>query len=129
MEIFALPYIAVSGVIGWVIFQPLLPSDDSESLTPAKLAITDLLAISLPVGVLFAFATWTMPENILSVYVQAIVVAIVLLFIIKPLRFLYYLINKESSIKPIEMSEKSRKILETIKNDEQVKLSKLNLNQ
>lgn len=80
LEIFALPYFAVSGVIGWVIFEPFFRNDESESLARADLAITDLLAISLPISVLFASVTWMMPARIRSLEVQAVVITSGLLF-------------------------------------------------
>ncbi|MEM6978290.1 MAG: hypothetical protein AAF539_01400 [Planctomycetota bacterium] len=80
LEIFALPYIFVSGVIGWAIFEPFVRVEKSESLSLAKVAITDLLAIAVPVSVLFLSARWMMPENILSFWVQSIVIMSALLF-------------------------------------------------
>ena len=80
LEIFALPYVAISGVIGWVIFEPFFRTDESKSLSPADTTTTDLLAIALPVSVLFLVARWILSESVLSLSVQAIVVAIALLF-------------------------------------------------
>jgi hypothetical protein len=80
LEIFALPYFAISAVIGWVIFQPFFRTEESESLSLTSITISDLLALSLPVGILFLSARWVMPDSILSLSVQAIVVAIALLF-------------------------------------------------
>ena len=98
LEIFALPYFAVSGVIGWVIFQPFFHADDSESLSLANVTITDLLAISLPVSVLFASAKWMMPESILSLTVQAIVVAVALLFAVIALTAGLFLVPKRFQV-------------------------------
>jgi hypothetical protein len=80
LEIFALPYFAISGAIGWTIFEPFLRNDRYESLSPAKITTTDLLATFFPVSVIFACASWMIPVNTLSFSVQAVVVAIALLF-------------------------------------------------
>ncbi|MEM8913276.1 MAG: hypothetical protein AAGC97_16030 [Planctomycetota bacterium] len=75
LEVFALPYFAVSGVIGWFIFAPFFRVDSSESLSRSSITISDLLAISIPVSVLFSAASWMMPVSIASPWVQAIVIA------------------------------------------------------
>lgn len=94
MEVFVLPYFVVSGVIGWVIFGPFFRTDESESLSPANITISDLLAISLPVSLLFSCARWVMPVSILSLSVQAIVVAIALLFAVLALTAGLFLVPK-----------------------------------
>ena len=94
LEIFALPYFAVSGVIGWVIFEPFFRNDRSESLSAANITTSDLLAISFPVSVLFSCATWMMPVSIRSLTVQAIVVGIALLFAVSALTAGIYLVPK-----------------------------------
>ena len=81
LEIFALPYFAITGVVGWAVFEPFFRADDTElSFSFAKIAITDLLAVCLPVGVLLTAARWMVPGTILSLPVQMIVLAIALLF-------------------------------------------------
>ncbi|MEM6688804.1 MAG: hypothetical protein AAF664_05215 [Planctomycetota bacterium] len=80
MEIFAIPYFAVSGVIGWVIFGPFFRILESESLSRANITVSDLLAVALPVGVLFGAARWVMPESFQSITVQVIVIAIAFAF-------------------------------------------------
>ncbi len=79
LEIFAIPYLAISGVIGWLIFQPFLPAHQSESLLPAKITVTDLLAISLPISIVFSIARYLAPLGNLSVSMQATVAATALL--------------------------------------------------
>jgi hypothetical protein len=79
LEIFAIPYLAISGVIGWLIFQPFLPAHQSESLLPAKIAITDLLAISLPISIVFSFARLIAPLGNMSGSMQATVAVTALL--------------------------------------------------
>ena len=66
---------AISGVIGWLIFQPLLPTHESESLLPAKVTITDLLTISFPISVVFAFARCAIPFANMSRAMQATMAA------------------------------------------------------
>jgi hypothetical protein len=81
LEIFALPYFAITGVVGWAVFEPFFRADDTElSFSLAKIAITDLLAVCLPVGVLLTAARWMVPGATLSLPVQMIVLAIALLF-------------------------------------------------
>ncbi|XZE56344.1 hypothetical protein SH139x_002448 [Planctomycetaceae bacterium SH139] len=81
LEIFALPYFAITGVVGWAVFEPFFRADDTElSFSFAKIAIADLLAVCLPVGVLLSAARWMMPVTNLSLAAQTIVLAIALLF-------------------------------------------------
>jgi hypothetical protein len=94
LEIFALPYLAISGVIGWLIFQPLLPTHESESLLPAKITITDLLAISFPISVVFAFARCAIPFANMSRAMQATVAAGALLLAIPWLTAGLFLVPK-----------------------------------
>ncbi|MEM8670082.1 MAG: hypothetical protein AAGG48_21320 [Planctomycetota bacterium] len=85
LEIFALPYFAVSGVIGWAIFEPFIRLNDSEPLSPSKLTTTDLLAIPLPASVLFAAARLTMPASFVSIIMQLLVIVVALLFAVTAL--------------------------------------------
>lgn len=94
LEIFALPYFAISGVIGWLIFQPFFRTGESKSLASANIAITDLLALSLPVGVLFSSARWMMPVSILSTSVQAIMLVVASLFAVTALTAGLFLMPK-----------------------------------
>ena len=94
LEIFALPYFGISGVIGWAVFEPFFRVEKTDSLSPAKLAITDLLAISLPVSIIFLGCQWIMPESIESPYVQATVVVIAMLYAASALTLGLFLIPK-----------------------------------
>ena len=96
LEVFALPYFAVSGVIGWAIFQPFFRSEDSDS--PASIATTDLLAIALPVSVFFLLAKLMMPVSILSLAVQAIVIVTALLFAAIALAVGLFLVAKTTQV-------------------------------
>ncbi|MEM6472277.1 MAG: hypothetical protein AAF802_22135 [Planctomycetota bacterium] len=98
LEIFALPYFVVSGVIGWAVFGPFIRIEDSEALSRADIAISDLLAVSLPVGVVFASACWMMPVSILSVAVQAIVLFTALLFGVTALAVGLFLVPKKINV-------------------------------
>lgn len=81
LEIFALPYFVVSGVIGWVIFYPFFRHGDLEGLSVASIAITDLLAVAIPASVVFALTRWLVPSNLLlQPFVQAIVVVVTVLY-------------------------------------------------
>ena len=98
LEIFALPYLAISGVIGWLIFQPLLPTHESESLLPAKITITDLLAISLPISIAFSFARLIAPLGDMSGSMQATVAVTALLVAIPWLAAGLFLVPKTFQI-------------------------------
>ena len=97
-EIFALPYFAISGVIGWAIFEPFFRTNDSDSLSPADITISDLLAATLPVSVLFSCARWMMPASVPSLFEQVIVVASALLFAVIALTAGLYLIPKKFQV-------------------------------
>lgn len=96
LEIFALPYFAVSGVIGWVIFQPFFRSEDTDARV--SIATTDLLAIALPVSILFLLAKWMMPVSILSLAVQAVVVASALVFASATLAVGLFLVTRTTQV-------------------------------
>ena len=85
LEIFAFPYFVVSGVIGWLIFKPFFRSAEFEPLSPAKVTIADLMAISFPSGVLFAFTAWLMPPAMRSPSIQFMVVTFAMLFAVTSL--------------------------------------------
>ena len=94
LEIFALPYFAISGAIGWAIFEPFFRDVKYESLSPAKITTTDLLATFLPVSVIFSCARWMIPVSFLSASVQAMVVAIAWLFAVIALTAGLFLVPK-----------------------------------
>lgn len=75
LEIFAFPYFVVSGVIGWIIYKPFFRSVEFEPLSPTKLTVTDLLATSLPVGLVFSFSNWLVPHTRMTPYVQLAVIS------------------------------------------------------
>ena len=74
LEIFAFPYFVVSGVIGWLIYKPFFHSVEFEPLSPTKITITDLLATSFPVGIVFSFSNWLVPPSRMTPYVQLAVI-------------------------------------------------------
>ena len=94
LEIFAIPYLAISGVIGWLIFQPFLPAHQSESLLPAKITTTDLLAIALPISIIFSFARLITPLSNMSISMQATMAVIALLIAIPWLTAGLFLVPK-----------------------------------
>ncbi|MEM7474754.1 MAG: hypothetical protein AAF483_07165 [Planctomycetota bacterium] len=73
LEIFALPYLATTGLIGWLVFGPFFQLNETQPLSLSKVAISDLLAVSLPVGALFSFTRWLLPPESQSTWVQLIV--------------------------------------------------------
>ena len=102
LEIFALPYIAISGVIGWLIFGQFFRSNDSDSLSRGNITTGDLLAIALPIGVLFSSARWVIPVEILSPLVQAIMVMLTLLFAATALVVALFLVPKRFPVTSIK---------------------------
>ena len=98
LEIFALPYFVVSGVIGWAVFSPFFRVNDSDSLSCSSVTTSDLLAISLPISVVFVTANWMFPIDIPSLWVQALVIAIALAFAIIALTTGLFLVPKTFQI-------------------------------
>lgn len=95
LEIFAFPYFVVSGVIGWAIFAPFFRMSEFDSLSCAKVATSDLLAVSLPVGVVYLSANWSLPLSIQSPWVQAFVLTLALAFAATALITGLFLVPKE----------------------------------
>lgn len=79
LEIFALPYFVVSGVIGWAIFTPFFRANDSE-LSSVSVAISDLLALPLPVSFVLLTSRWAIPAGSRSPMVQVFVLVSALVF-------------------------------------------------
>ena len=98
LEIFALPYFLISGLIGWAIFAPFFRINESESLSCANVTISDLLAISLPVSVIFLSANRMMPVSILSLSVQASVLVIAFVFAMATLTAGLFLVPKQFQV-------------------------------
>lgn len=73
LEVFALPYLAVTGMIVWAVFEPFFRVNDLDSLSCAKVTISDLLAAPLPVSFVFLTVGWIVPPQSLSSSVQALV--------------------------------------------------------
>lgn len=73
LEVFALPYLAVTGGITWAIFEPFFRINDADSPSRAHVTISDLLAAPLPVSFVFLGAGWIMPAGSLAFSVQVIV--------------------------------------------------------
>ncbi|MFN3193777.1 MAG: hypothetical protein ACE361_24905 [Aureliella sp.] len=80
LEIFALPYIGVTGLIGWAIFAPFFRFHASQPLTRAKLAIGDLLALSFQVSIVLSVAGWITPVSELSLTKKLLVVLAAFLY-------------------------------------------------
>lgn len=80
LEIFAIPYIVVTGVIGWMIFEPFFRLDESQSLSRSRVTIGDLLACPLPIGVLLVFFRWVTPEDYLTLMVRVLAMLVAMLF-------------------------------------------------
>lgn len=73
LEVFALPYLAVTGVIGWAVFEPFFRANDAEGLSCSNITISDLLAAPIPVTFVFVIAGWALPGDGRSFWVQALV--------------------------------------------------------
>ena len=102
LEIFAIPYIFVTGWIGWLIFEPLVRIDEPQPLTRAKIVLSDLLSVTLPVSVLAASAKLLIPESSLSLTVQLIVITFVLVFVALAFAAGLYLIPKRPKVSLIK---------------------------
>ena len=99
LEIFALPYFAITGLVGWAVFEPFFRADENElTLSFAKIAITDLLAVCVPVGVLLSAARWIMPDTISSLAVQTTVLSLALLFAVLALAAGLFLVCKTTEL-------------------------------
>lgn len=73
LEVFALPYLVVTGVIGWAVFEPFFRVNDTDSLSCAHVTISDLLAAPLPVSVVFLSTGWMVPAGSLTFSLQVVV--------------------------------------------------------
>ncbi len=98
LEIFAVPYFAISGVIGWVIFEPFFRRGESESFTLVNITTTDLLAVTIPISLIFLCAGWILPENIMSLPIQLVVIATAMLFAVLALILGLFLLPDNASI-------------------------------
>lgn len=95
MEIFVLPYLAISAAIGYAVFQPFLRFDEFESLSCEKPSTGDLLAIMFPISVLFAVAKSVAPDRVLSPTTQLVVVLTAFFFAAVSLAAGLFLLPKE----------------------------------
>ena len=95
LEIFALPYFAISGVIIWAVFGPFFQANESDSLSCASLTISDLLAMPLPVSVVILTANCLIPQSISSIAIQAIVLVVALTFAVISLTLGLMLVPKK----------------------------------
>ena len=98
LEIFAVPYFAISGVIGWVIFEPFFRRGESESFTLVNITTTDLLAVTIPISLIFLCAGWILPENIMSLPIQLVVIATAMLFAVLALILGLFLLPDNASV-------------------------------
>jgi hypothetical protein len=94
LEIFAIPYLGVTGLIGWLIFAPFFRLHQSEPLSRSRVAISDLFAMSLPVGILLSLAKWMTPVSNLSLLTQVIGIIATLAFAATTLTVGLFLIPK-----------------------------------
>ena len=85
MEIIILPYMAISFLIGGVIFSPFTAIDDLDDWTFAKIKTVDIFALFIPMCLLLALTTWgfqleSLPKAIVVCIVATIVVFVLLAF-------------------------------------------------
>ena len=85
LEIFALPYILATGIIGWAIYEPFFRTHEFESPPLAQVAIADLLAVSLQIAVFFTCVKWLTPIDELSLWGWGIVLLSALVFAVTSL--------------------------------------------
>ena len=63
MIVLVLPYMAISFVIGWAIFAPFAKLENLRDWTFSRIELSDLFATFLPLSLLFAAASWTVPPE------------------------------------------------------------------
>lgn len=80
MEIIILPYMAISFIIGWAIFSPLADLEGLDTWTFARIEMSDLLGVFVPVSLLFACATWDLRATNVAVFGWSIVATAIILF-------------------------------------------------
>lgn len=103
LEIFGIPYLGVTGVIGWLIFAPFFQSHEAPLSFPTRVTISDLLTLPLTMGVFFSFAGWLVPLRTQSLLLQSSVMVIGLLFSVATLTLGLFLLpeNNGTSLKRI----------------------------
>ncbi len=80
MEIIILPYMAISFIIGWAIFSPFADLEGLDTWTFARIEMSDLFGVFVPVSLLFACATWTLETANVAVVGWSIVATGIFLF-------------------------------------------------
>ncbi|MEM7560137.1 MAG: hypothetical protein AAF394_13545 [Planctomycetota bacterium] len=101
LEIFGIPYLGVTGVIGWLIFAPFFQDHETQLSFPTRVTISDLFTLPLTMGVFFSFAGCLIPLRTQSLLLQSAVTTIGLLFSVAALGLGLLLLpeNNESSLK------------------------------
>lgn len=82
MELIVLPYMAISLLIGWTVFAPFAEIEELDEWTFAKIEISDILAIFLPICAILALSTWLFQATSTSFITMTLIAVTILLFIL-----------------------------------------------
>lgn len=102
LEIFGIPYLGVTGVIGWLIFAPFFQNHEATLSFPTRVTISDLFTLPLTMGVFFSFAGWLIPLETQTLILQSTVMAIGLLFSVATLTLGLLLLPKGLEISTLK---------------------------
>lgn len=102
MEIIILPYMAISFIIGWAIFSPFADLEGLDMWTFARIEISDLLGVFVPVSLLFACATWTLETANVRAIGWSIVASGIFLFAFLGFGAGLYLLAKMKQTAPLK---------------------------
>ena len=80
MEIIILPYMAISFMIGWAIFSPFADLEGLDAWTFARIEISDLFGVFVPISLFFACANGALKTANVPVIGWSIVASAIFLF-------------------------------------------------
>lgn len=78
MEIIVFPYMAISFAIAWAIFSPFAQLDDLQKWSFARIETIDLLAVFLPMSLLWAAVRAMTPDEYLSLPLLVVLASAIL---------------------------------------------------
>ena len=102
MEITILPYMAISFMIGWAIFSPFADLEGLDTWTFARIEMSDLFGVFVPVSLLFACASWTLKTAEVPVLGWSIVASAIFLFASSGFAVGLYLLAKMQQTAPLK---------------------------
>ncbi len=102
LEIFGIPYLGVTGVIGWLIFAPFFTNHEATVAFPTRATISDLLTLPLTMGVFFSFVGLLIPLKTQTLFLQSTVLVIGLLFSVSTLALGLLLLPKNIELSTLK---------------------------